>query len=53
MAPSCPSPRLTTLAVPTHAEVRLANASKKSPSHLFTVDDAPLQRKIRLYQVFE
>jgi gentisate 1,2-dioxygenase len=42
-----------TLAVPTHAEVRLANASGKSPAFLFMVDDAPLHRKLGFYETFE
>ena len=33
-----------TLAVPTHAEVMLKNASVKQPAFLFMVDDAPLHR---------
>jgi len=39
-----------TLAVPTWAEVRLANASRTAPAFLFVVDDAPLQRKLGIYQ---
>jgi gentisate 1,2-dioxygenase len=42
-----------TFAVPTHSGVQLANASTKSSAYLFMVDDAPLQRKIGIYQVFE
>jgi gentisate 1,2-dioxygenase len=41
-----------TLAVPTHAEVLLANASSASSAYLFVVDDAPLQRKLGIYEVF-
>jgi gentisate 1,2-dioxygenase len=41
-----------TLAVPTHAEVRLANGSSRTPTYIFIVDDAPLQRRIGVYQVF-
>ena len=36
-----------TMAVPTHAEIRLANGSSKTPSYLFMIDDAPLQRFFR------
>jgi gentisate 1,2-dioxygenase len=42
-----------TIAVPTHAEVRLANASGRSPAFLFIVDDAPLQRKLGFYEAFD
>ena len=42
-----------TLAVPTHADVRLANASGKAPAFLFMVDDAPLHRKLGFYEVFD
>jgi gentisate 1,2-dioxygenase len=41
-----------TLAVPTHAEVRLENASAAKPAHLFVVDDAPMQRKLGFYELF-
>lgn len=51
---SClPFEEADTLAIPTHADVRLANGSPSSSSYLFAVDDAPLQRKIGIYQVFE
>lgn len=42
-----------TMAVPTHAHVQLANASPRAPAFVFMVDDAPLQRKLRIYQVFD
>ena len=42
-----------TLAVPTHAQVRLANASGTAPAFLFMVDDAPLHRKLGFYEVFD
>ena len=42
-----------TFAVPTHAEVRLANASGKAPAFLFIVDDAPLQRKLGFHEEFD
>lgn len=41
-----------TIAVPTHAEVVLSNASGKEPACLFMVDDAPLHRKLGIYEVF-
>jgi gentisate 1,2-dioxygenase len=41
-----------TFAVPTHAEVQLDNASGTAPAYLFVVDDAPLQRKLGIYEVF-
>ena len=41
-----------TLAVPTHAVVRLGNASRTSSAYLFVVDDAPLQRKLGIHEVF-
>ena len=40
-----------TLAVPTHAVVR-HRASGKSPAFLFHVDDAPLHRKLGIYEEF-
>lgn len=40
------------MAVPTHATVRLSNRSSGNPAFLFLVDDAPLQRKIRIYEEF-
>ncbi|HVO87365.1 MAG TPA: cupin domain-containing protein [Casimicrobiaceae bacterium] len=42
-----------TLAVPTHAEVRLANPSSQHPLALFMVDDAPLQRALGFYEEFD
>jgi len=42
-----------TFAVPTHSTLRLANASRRTSAYLFMVDDAPLQRKLSIYQVFE
>lgn len=41
-----------TLAIPTHAEVTLSNASASEPAYLFMVDDAPLHRKLGIYEVF-
>jgi gentisate 1,2-dioxygenase len=40
------------LAAPAHAPVRLANRSAKAPAFLFRVDDAPLQRKMGIYERF-
>ena len=42
-----------TMAVPTHANVHLSNASGKTPAFLFMVDDAPLHRKLGFYEVFD
>ena len=39
-------------AAPPHAGVRLANRSARAPAWLFQVDDAPLQRKIGMYERF-
>jgi len=41
-----------TLACPTHARVVLSNSSSKFSCYLFVVDDAPLQRKMGIYQTF-
>lgn len=41
-----------TLAIPTQADVVLANASETQPAFLFMVDDAPLHRKLGIYEVF-
>lgn len=41
-----------TAAVPTHAVVRLENASATRPAHLFVVDDAPMQKKLGFYEMF-
>ena len=41
-----------TFAVPTHADLVVANASRTSPAFLFMVDDAPLQRKLGIYAEF-
>ncbi|MCK9914017.1 cupin domain-containing protein [Microbacteriaceae bacterium K1510] len=41
-----------TLAVPTHAKVRIANRSAQKPAFLFQVDDAPMQRKLGFFEVF-
>lgn len=49
---SLPFEQADTLAVPTHAEVRLENASSTRPAHLFVVDDAPMQKKLGFYEVF-
>lgn len=44
--------RFDTMAVPTHAEVKLENASATKPAHLFVVDDAPMQKKLGFYEDF-
>lgn len=41
-----------TMAAPTHAEILFTNASSKAPVFLFMVDDAPLHRKLGIYEVF-
>ena len=41
-----------TMAVPTHADVEIRNASSKQPAFLFQVDDAPMQRKLGFYEEF-
>ena len=41
-----------TLAVPTHARVKIANRSASKPAFLFQVDDAPMQRKLGFYETF-
>jgi len=38
--------------VPTHVELTVANRSSTSAAFLFMVDDAPLQRRIRIYREF-
>jgi gentisate 1,2-dioxygenase len=40
-----------TIAVPTHADVTL-EAQGASPAYLFMVDDAPLHRKLGIYETF-
>jgi len=40
------------MAVPTHSPVTLSNRSNTSSAYLFMVDDAPLHRKIGIYQEF-
>lgn len=41
-----------TLAVPTHASVRLLNRSSCEEAFIFVIDDAPLQRKMGIYKAF-
>lgn len=41
-----------TMAVPTHAHIMLANRSASKPAFLFQVDDAPMQRKLGFFEVF-
>jgi gentisate 1,2-dioxygenase len=38
------------VAVPTHAHVRVQNRSARAPAFVFVIDDAPLQRKLEIYQ---
>ncbi|MCS6890926.1 MAG: cupin domain-containing protein [Rhodovarius sp.] len=40
------------IAAPAHAPVRLANRSAAEPAFLFRIDDAPLQRRIGIYERF-
>jgi len=42
-----------TMAVPTHAGITLTNSSATQTAYLFMVDDAPLHRKLGIYEVFE
>jgi len=37
-------------AIPTHARVRIGNASATKPAFLFLIDDAPIQRKLGFYE---
>ncbi len=39
-------------AAPAHARTRLANCSASQPAFLFRIDDAPLQRRIGIYERF-
>jgi gentisate 1,2-dioxygenase len=41
-----------TFAVPTHAEVALRNASNSAPASLCLIEDAPLQRRLGIYEEF-
>ncbi len=41
-----------TIAAPTHAKIRIANGSSKTPTYLFQIDDAPMQRKLGFYEEF-
>jgi len=41
------------MAIPNHSKVVLRNNSSKSPAFLFLIDDAPLQRKMKIYEEFE
>lgn len=40
-----------TISVPAHVEVTLSNASSAKSAYLFIVVDAPLQRKLGIYQL--
>lgn len=39
-------------AAPAHAQVKLANRSASQPAFLFRIDDAPLQRRVGIYERF-
>jgi gentisate 1,2-dioxygenase len=41
------------MALPTHSPVVLSNRSSEQAAYVFLVDDAPLQRKIGIYEVFD
>ncbi len=41
-----------TIAVPTHADVEIRNASPNEMAFLFIIDDAPMQRKLGFYEEF-
>lgn len=41
-----------TMVVPTHAQATISNKSARVPAFLFQVDDAPMQRKLGFYEVF-
>ena len=40
------------VAIPTHADVEIANRSTTKPAWLFQVDDAPMQRKLGFFEEF-
>lgn len=42
-----------TFAAPTHAAIALCNRSVKEPAFLFVVDDAPMQRRLGIYETFD
>lgn len=42
-----------TFAIPTHAKVSMSNRSSAKPAFAFVVDDAPLQRKLGIYEILE
>jgi len=41
------------MAVPTHSPVVLSNGSTEKAAYVFLVDDAPLQRRMGIYEVFD
>lgn len=41
------------VAIPTHARLTWTNASTAKPAFVFLIDDAPLQRKLGIYEVFD
>lgn len=42
-----------TFAAPTHADIQLRNRSDSAPAFLFSVDDAPMQRSLGIYETFD
>lgn len=42
-----------TFAAPTHADIRIRNRSADAPAFLFSVDDAPMQRRLGIYEEFD
>lgn len=40
------------VAIPTHAEIEIANRSTSKPCYIFQVDDAPMQRKLGFFEEF-
>ncbi len=42
-----------TFAAPTHAEISLRNKAGDAPAFLFSVDDAPIQRSLGIYESFD
>ena len=40
------------VAIPTHADIEIANRSTSKPCYLFQVDDAPMQRKLGFFEEF-
>ena len=42
-----------TFAGPTHADITLRNNDSAAPAFLFSVDDAPMQRSLGIYETFD